>query len=98
MSHNFTFYDANLNFRDGQGDRLLLYDGDSKSSLFIGYMPEKFISSKNNLFLHFQSNGIDDKSKGFKLEYHSYSKMFKDSLYIQGVTKKMAPLKWDSTH
>ena len=63
-------------------DSLTLYDGDSNSSLMLGKYcgdsnPPSHISSSNNIFIHFQSNGIylGYAGTGFKLKYHLSGKI-----------------------
>ena len=61
-------------------DSLTLYDGDSNAAAMIGEycgqsIPPSYISSTNEVFIHFESDGIDTNNNGFKLEYHPYSKL-----------------------
>ena len=58
-------------------DKLTIYDGGSMTSPMIGEYcysaPSSKISSSNQLFFHFHSNGYGT-STGFKLEYNAKSK------------------------
>ena len=58
-------------------DKLTIYDGGSMTSPMIGEYcysaPSSKISSSNQLFFHFHSNGYGT-STGFKLEYNATSK------------------------
>ena len=55
-------------------DSLTVYDGDSNGSPMLGKycgtsIPPSHISSNNNIFIHFDTDGYQTKT-GFKLEYH----------------------------
>ena len=57
-----------------------MYDGGSKGSPELGKysgtsLPPIQISSSNVVYIHFHTDDRDTK-KGFKLEYHPYSKYF----------------------
>ena len=61
-------------------DYLTIYDGSSNASPMIGKfcgaeLPPRQISSSNEVFIHFHTNFYRTR-KGFKLEYHPYSKYF----------------------
>ena len=61
-------------------DSLTLYDGDSNAAAMIGEycgpsIPPSYISSTNEVFIHFESDGYEVNKNGFKLEYHPYSKL-----------------------
>ena len=65
-------------------DALTIYDGNSNESPLIGTYcnvgsvpPSSQISSNNEVFIHFHTDGYQDNDNGFKLEYHPYSKNFK---------------------
>ena len=67
-------------FNFSYDDSLTLYDGDSNAAPFIREycgksIPPSHTSSTNEIFLHFESDGDDHNNKGFKLEYHPYSKL-----------------------
>ena len=71
-----TQYCTSFDFSD---DRLRIFDGDSNTSPMLGNpycgdsLPPSQISSSNQLFFHFYSNGYGT-STGFKLEYNAKSK------------------------
>ena len=60
-------------------DTLTIYNGGSNASLMLGNpycgnsLPPSQISSSNQLFIHFHSDG-SDTGNGFKLEYNETSK------------------------
>ena len=70
---------ASKQFIFSYDDSLTLYDGDSDAAPMIGMycgqtLPPSFVSSKNEIFMHFQSDD-HGSNNGFKLKYEAYSKL-----------------------